>query len=173
MYQYNKDGFVRINHIGGDYNRDGAQESTRGVAIKLEPYAHAPTRAHPTDAGADIKALLAPEVSTNTTITIAPGAVAIVDTGVSVKVPVGYALFAMPRSSMRAKQVTCYGDGLIDSDYRGTIRIVIGNHGKEPYIITNHDRIGQLVLQKVELVEYVDIWNDTERGTGGFGSTGK
>lgn len=79
----------------------------------------------------------------------------------------------MPRSSTRAKGITSWGDGLIDSAYRGTIKIVIANRGESDYKISYGDRIGQIVIQKIELVEFIDIWNDTARGAGGFGSTGK
>jgi dUTP pyrophosphatase len=62
--------------------------------------------------------------------------------------------------------------GVIDSDYRGTIKVILKNIGDDPYKIEVGDRIAQLVIQKVELVRFTDIWNDTQRGTGGFGSTG-
>jgi dUTP pyrophosphatase len=61
---------------------------------------------------------------------------------------------------------------VIDSGYRDTIKVLLKNIGDDPYKITAGDRIAQLVIQKVELVGFKDIWNDSSRGTGGFGSTG-
>ena len=61
---------------------------------------------------------------------------------------------------------------MIDSGYRDTIKVLLKNIGDDPYKITAGDRIAQLVIQKVELVGFKDIWNDSTRGTGGFGSTG-
>ena len=61
---------------------------------------------------------------------------------------------------------------MIDSGYRDTIKVLLKNIGDDPYKITTGDRIAQLVIQKVELVGFKDIWNDSTRGTGGFGSTG-
>jgi dUTP pyrophosphatase len=61
---------------------------------------------------------------------------------------------------------------VIDSGYRDTIKVLLKNIGDDPYKITAGDRIAQLVIQKVELVGFKDIWNDSTRGTGGFGSTG-
>lgn len=142
---------------------------TKGIVCQVSPGAKLPNRAHPTDAGADVCAYL-PGCSARV---VTPGNAILVDTGVAVKIPIGYGGFVLPRSSMRAKQITCYGDGLIDSDYRGTIKLVIGNHGTEDYVIEDGDRIGQLVIQSVVLCNYIDGWNDTERGNGGFGSTGK
>lgn len=125
-----------------------------------------PKRANPTDAGADLYSA--------ENVTIHPGKSALVDTGVSVKIPKGYAGIVMNRSSQRVNKITSLGDGLIDSDYRGSIKVFLLNMGTEPYVIkAKETRIGQLVIHPVVLAEFVDIWNDTDRGTGGFGSTGK
>ena len=131
-----------------------------------------PVRAHPTDAGADMFAYLGEEFI-NMYLEILPGEQKLVETGIGMKIPVGYAGFVGPRSSQRVKAVTCWGDGIIDSDYRGTIKVVLANNGKEPYIVNHGDKIAQIVIKRVELVGFVDAWNDTERGTGGFGSTGR
>ena len=61
---------------------------------------------------------------------------------------------------------------MIDADYRGNIKVILKNLSEDPYKITRGDRIAQLVIMPVLLVEFEDIWNDTKRGTGGFGSTG-
>jgi len=169
-YQYEKDGFVRI--ITGNENEMGSTVS-QGIAIRLEPNAKAPVRATEGDAGADMFAYLGSSETSDSCITIAPGTLRIVDTGVGIKTPAGYGGFIMPRSSMRAKGISSNGVGLIDAGYRGTVKFVLQNHSQTPYVINHGDKIGQLVIQKVQIVEFVDIWNDTERGTGGFGSTGK
>lgn len=173
-YRYTSTGFVEVYGNGGSGSGKYPEEWARGIAMQLSPRAVPPRRANPSDAGADLHLYLGPEDSVQRSfISLAPGEQALLDTGVAVKIPEGFAGFVMARSSMRLKSVTAWGDGLIDAAYRGTIKVVVSNQGKEPYVINNGDRIGQLVIQKVELVEFVDIWNDTERGTGGFGSTGK
>jgi len=129
-----------------------------------------PVRAHPTDAGADMFAYLGEDQAY---LEILPGEQKLVETGIAMKIPKGYAGFVGPRSSQRVKAITCWGDGIIDSDYRGTIKVVLANNGKDPYIVNHGDKIAQIVIQAVELCNFVDAWNDTSRGTGGFGSTGK
>ena len=168
-YRYLKDGFVELpsDDIHGSRFRSG-------IAVQLSPKAKLPTRANPTDAGADLYMYLGPEDDLqNSFVVIKPQEQLLIDTGVAFKIPNGYAGFVMARSSMRNKRITAWGDGLIDSAYRGTVKVVVSNQSDKDYVINNGDRIGQLVIQKIELVEFIDIWNDTERGTGGFGSTGK
>lgn len=161
-YQYNKGGFATWSPDGKSFKR--------AVVCKLEPGAKLPERAHPTDAGADMFALLGEGAPS---IVIAPGEQKTVDTGVAVKVPEGYGGFLHARSSQRSKSITCWGTGIIDSEYRGTILVVISNQGTKDYVVDRETKIAQLVIQAVELVGFIDGWNDTERGTGGFGSTGK
>jgi dUTP pyrophosphatase len=166
-YSYTEGEFVRVR----DENDPGSR-GKKALAMSVSPGAKAPNRAHPTDAGADLHAYFGANLP-DAYIEIQPGEQQLVDTGVALKIPLGYAGFVMPRSSMRAKGITSWGDGLIDSAYRGTIKIVLANQGNEVYTVKAGDRIGQIVIQQIELVEFVDIWNDTGRGTGGFGSTGK
>ena len=124
-----------------------------------------PKRAHDTDAGADL-------VCTTNEV-IAPGEKKLVDTGVAIKIPRGYGGLVMPRSSQRNKRIHSFGAGLIDSAYRGNIKVVLQNDSTEDYVIeAGVTKIGQLVIIPVMLCSFVDVWNDTERGTGGFGSTG-
>lgn len=126
-----------------------------------------PRRANPTDAGADLKACIPADIE------IYPGEQKLVDTGVAVKIPEGYVGFLFNRSSQGKKGITIpHSVGVIDADYRGTIKVLLKNIGEDPYKITRGDRIAQLVITPVLLVDFEDIWNDTERGTGGFGSTG-
>jgi dUTP pyrophosphatase len=77
------------------------------------------------------------------------------------------------RSSQGKKGIVIpHGVGVIDSDYRGNLKVLLKNISDDPYKISTGDRIAQLVIQPVVLVTFKDIWNDTQRGTGGFGSTG-
>lgn len=131
----------------------------------LKPGAKLPYRAHPTDAGADL--------FSNEDLEIYPNEQKLVDTGIAIKIPHGFAGFVYNRSSQGKKGITIpHSVGVIDSGYRDTIKVLLKNIGDDPYKITTGDRIAQLVIQKVELVGFKDIWNDSTRGTGGFGSTG-
>jgi dUTP pyrophosphatase len=125
-----------------------------------------PQRAHATDAGADL-------FSTET-ITLYPQDQRMIDTGVAVKIPVGYAGFVVNRSSQGKRGISIpHSVGIIDSDYRGNIKVILKNNSDDPYNITKAEtRIAQLIIVPVVLTEFKDIWNDTQRGTGGFGSTG-
>jgi len=106
-----------------------------------------------------------------------PGERAMVPTGLSVAIPDGYELQMRPRSGLAAKHgITCLNSpGTIDSDYRGELKVILINHGAEAFTIQRGERIGQLVLAPVTRLrwEHVDTLPDTERGTGGFGSTGR
>ncbi|HEX3927833.1 MAG TPA: dUTP diphosphatase [Gemmatimonadales bacterium] len=110
-------------------------------------------------------------------ITLAPGARSLVPTGLSVAVPLGYELQFRPRSGLALKHGVTLPNtpATIDSDYRGELQIIMINHGSEPFVITRGDRIAQLLVQKVEPVVFqeVSVLPGTERGSGGFGSTGR
>ncbi len=135
------------------------------LECQLKPGAQLPYRAHPTDAGADLMS--------NEDLEIYPNEQKLVDTGIAIKIPHGFAGFVYNRSSQGKKGITIpHSVGVIDSGYRDTIKVLLKNIGDDPYKITTGDRIAQLVIQKVELVQFKDIWNDSTRGTGGFGSTG-
>jgi dUTP pyrophosphatase len=130
-----------------------------------KPGAKLPQRAHPTDAGADLFSYESLEIY--------PNEQKLVDTGIAIKIPQGFGGFVYNRSSQGKKGITIpHSVGVIDSGYRDTIKVLLKNIGDDPYKITTGDRIAQLVIQKVELVQFKDIWNDSTRGTGGFGSTG-
>ena len=130
-----------------------------------------PKRAHYSDAGADLFAWF-PEEEYQW-IEIMPNEQKLVDTGIAVKIPLGFAGFVYNRSSQGKKGIQIpHSVGIIDSDYRGTIKVILKNLSNETYKIEAGDRIAQLVIQKIELATFSDIWNDTQRGTGGFGSTG-
>lgn len=141
------------------------------IECLLSPGAQLPKRAHQTDAGADLFAWF--EEGTEQ-IEIYPGEQKLVDTGVAVKIPRGFAGFVYNRSSQGKKGITIpHSVGVIDSDYRGNIKVILKNISEDPYKIQRGDRIAQLVIQEVALATFTDIWNDTDRGSGGFGSTGQ
>ena len=121
--------------------------------------------------GVDIRAQL------DQPVTIKPSERALVPTGIFVEIPVGYEIQIRPRSGLAIKQgITCLNTpGTIDADYRGEIKVILINLSAEEQTIQPGDRIAQMVLQKVERIEWqaADTLDDTERGTGGFGSTGK
>jgi dUTP pyrophosphatase len=149
------------------YIQEG-QITVTGPAIdcQLQPNARLPERAHPTDAGADLFALESYEIY--------PGEQKLVDTGVAVKIPQGFAGFIYNRSSQGKRGITIpHSVGVIDSDYRGNLKVLLKNISEDPHLIQQGDRIAQLVVQRVELPTFRDAWNDTQRGTGGFGSTGQ
>lgn len=110
-------------------------------------------------------------------ITINPGGRALIPTGLRVAIPEGYEIQVRPRSGLALKNgITLLNTpGTIDADYRGDIGVIVINHGTEPFTIIAGDRIGQIVLNKVERIEWKEVDNlpDTIRGEGGFGSTGK
>jgi dUTP pyrophosphatase len=130
-----------------------------------------PRQQHPDDAGYDLHA--------RETVTLAAGGGrAIVPTGIAVAIPPGYAGFVLPRSGLALRHgVTCLNTpGLIDPLYRGELKVLLVNTDvAEEYTITRGDRIAQLVVQRVELVEWLDVpeLDRTERDTYGFGSTGR
>jgi dUTP pyrophosphatase len=101
----------------------------------------------------------------------------LVPTGLFVEIPLGYEIQVRPRSGLAVKQgLTCLNTpGTIDADYRGEIKVILINLSKESQIIQPGDRIAQLVLHAIELIEWklVDQLNETDRGSGGFGHTGK
>ena len=133
--------------------------------LKVDPHALLPTRANPFDTGADLFAAESLE--------ILPGESALVSTGIAMKIPRGLGGFVDPRSSMRTKGLTTHGTGIIDADYRGPVKVFIHNMGDDRFVIQQYiTRIGQITIVPVMLPQFVDSWNDTERGTGGFGSTG-
>lgn len=129
-----------------------------------------PQRAHDFDAGADLVAC--------TDVIVRPGQKHLLDTGVAVKIPAGYAGFVLNRSSQRVRGITSLGTGLIDSEYRGTIKVFLENTGESEYVVKAYEtKIAQLVVMPVVLCDFYPVedasnWLDTERGVNGFGSTG-
>jgi len=124
-------------------------------------------------AGMDVRAAV-PE---DAPVTLAPGARAMVETGLSVAIPEGYEIQVRPRSGLAAKHgLTCLNTpGTIDSDYRGEIKVILINLGAEAFVIKRGERIAQLVLAPVTRLTWSEVTElgATERGAGGFGSTGR
>jgi dUTP pyrophosphatase len=107
-------------------------------------------------------------------IAVPAGSKALVSTGLSMAIPQGYYGRVAPRSGLAVKNFIDIGAGVIDADYRGEVKVLLFNFGKEDFPIKRGDRIAQLVIEVVaptEIVETEDLDN-TERGEGGFGSTG-
>lgn len=106
---------------------------------------------------------------------IAPGGRALIPTGLKMALPVGYEAQVRPRSGLALKHgITVLNTpGTIDSDYRGDVGVVLINHGCDTFDVHQGDRIAQLIINKVEQIEFeiVDALDDTARGAGGFGST--
>ncbi|MBS4028989.1 MAG: dUTP diphosphatase [Ignavibacteriales bacterium] len=109
-------------------------------------------------------------------ITILPMQIAIVPTGFAISLPNGFEAQVRPRSGLAAKYgITIVNSpGTIDSDYRGEIKVILQNLGKENFLIKRGDRIAQMVISKYEKIEWNEVasLDDTERGAGGFGHTG-
>ena len=138
---------------------------------KLHPNAVLPTYGSAEAAGADLYACL------EEAVTIAPGEVYWVPTGIALEVPRGCAGLVYARSSMGAKRGLAPANkvGVVDSDYRGEVKVVLLNHSNQPQTLQPGERVAQFVITPVlqPVYEEVEELTDTNRGQGGFGSTGK
>lgn len=138
--------------------------------LRLHPDAQLPRYATKHAAGLDICAC------NDEDMVVAPQSVALIPTGFAIELPIGYEAQLRPRSGLALKHAISLPNapGTIDADYRGEIKIILINHGKEPFTVKKGDRIAQMVITKHERVDFVeaDSLSDTERGTGGFGHTG-
>lgn len=110
-------------------------------------------------------------------VTLHPGEIKLISTGIKIALPDGYEAQIRPRSGLALKYGIGFPNspGTIDADYRGEIKVIMTNWGSEDFIIRRGDRIAQMVINKVEIAEWevVTTLEDTERGNGGFGHTGK
>lgn len=136
------------------------------MKIALDKGAHMPERAHDTDAGIDIKAIgdhVIPAYGSR-----------VIKTGVHVQLPHGYAGLFASKSGLNVKQ-NITSTGLIDEGYTGELIVKLYNHGRSAYTVHDGDKITQLVIIPVayERLEVVEDLDDSERGDGGFGSTGR
>jgi dUTP pyrophosphatase len=146
------------------------------VPLKLKRLPHAeglPVPAYQSQhaAGADVHAALEGPVL------LRPGKYALIPTGFCYEIPPGYEMQVRPRSGLAAKHAVTVlnAPGTIDADYRGELKVLLINHGPEPFEIQRAERIAQIIIAPVSTAEFVEVeeLSDTERGAGGFGSTGK
>ena len=139
------------------------------IKIALDPGAYMPKRANEWDAGMDLYAM--------NDVWMRPCSFEFFDTGVHIAIPHGYAGFIKPRSGL-CRENGMMTDGTIDPDYTGSIGVTLFNHSRKDVYIKAGDRIAQLVIvpcliPRLEDIEIVDELEETERGNGGFGSTGR
>lgn len=124
-------------------------------------------------AGMDLRAALAEDAA----VTLEPGARALIPTGLKMALEPGWEAQVRPRSGLALKHgITCLNTpGTIDSDYRGEVGVILVNLGQEPFVIRRGERIAQMVIAPVAQVSVseVDTLDETARGAGGFGSTGR
>jgi dUTP pyrophosphatase len=131
---------------------------------ELPVYAHGPEE----DAGLDLKSLADVE--------LAPNVPALVPTGLAIELPPGYEAQLRPRSGLALRHAITLPNSpaTIDPGYRGEIRVILLNLGREPYQVHKGDRIAQMIIARYEAVEWQEVeLNETLRGAGGFGSSGR
>src|SRR3954468_10501725 len=134
------------------------------AAAELPSYAHGPHE----DAGMDLRAV--------ETTTLEPGIPHLVPTGLTIEVPPGYEAQVRPRSGLALKHAISISNapGTIDPGYRGELRVIMINLGREPYTVHVGDRIAQMIVARYEAVEWLEGGlAESGRGTGGFGSSGR
>lgn len=148
------------------------------TTVRVERLPHAeglPLPAYETagSAGMDLRAAVADE----TPMILAPGARALVPTGLKIALEPGFEAQVRPRSGLALKHgVTCLNSpGTIDSDYRGEVGVILANLGQEPFVIRRGERIAQMVIARHEQAAMLEVeaLDETARGAGGFGSTGR
>jgi dUTP pyrophosphatase len=130
----------------------------------LPEYAHGPEE----DAGMDLRAVEA--------VTLEPGVPRLVPTGLAIEVPPGYEAQVRPRSGLALKHTIAMPNapGTIDPGYRGEVRVILLNLGREPYTIHAGDRIAQMIVARYEAVQWIEgDLAESRRGAGGFGSSGR
>jgi dUTP pyrophosphatase len=155
---------------GAAYDPRVAEPTIRVLVKRLDPGVPLPSYARPGDAGLDLHAAK--------TVTLAPGERVLMPTGLAIAIPQGYAGFVLPRSGLALKHGVSKVNtpGLIDAGYRGEVMVLLINHDRAvPVTLERGERIAQLVVQRVERTEMVEVDElpASERGSGGFGSTGR
>lgn len=145
---------------------------TASVSVKiLDPRAKLPTYGSDHAAGADLYAL------THGPVEIAPGGTALIRTGIAVAIPQGHVGLVFARSGLATKQGLAPANkvGVIDADYRGELMVFLHNHGAHSQKVEDGERIAQLVITPCFTAQFriVDELDETQRGSGGFGSTGR
>lgn len=148
--------------------------SSPEISIQLKRLDHGrdlPLPAYATEHAAGMDVVAAEEV------TLAPGARHAVATGFAIAIPVGYEVQVRPRSGLALKNgITCLNTpGTIDADYRGEVKVILANLGNEPFEVKRGERIAQLVPAAVQQARFAEVaeLDETARGAGGFGSTGR
>ena len=135
---------------------------------RLDPSIELPAYAREGDAGLDLRAAH--------DATLEPGGRGLVGTGLAVAIPPGYAGLVLPRSGLALGQgvTVLNAPGLVDAGYRGELKVLLVNHGDKPVTVRRGERVAQLVVQSVERAEPIEVGElpASERGAGGFGSTG-
>jgi dUTP pyrophosphatase len=136
------------------------------VRVRIAGQGVLPERGSAGAAGADLEASEA--------VTLAPGERAAVATGLRLEIPRGFVGLVWPRSGLAVRSGIDTLAGVIDADYRGEVKVVLVNHGAEPFRVSPGDRIAQLLVQRIEGPAFVavDVLDPSERGESGFGSTG-
>lgn len=146
------------------------------VPVRVRRLDHArdlplPAPATASAAGMDLRAAV------DTPVTLRPGARSLIPTGIAIALPEGWEAQVRPRSGLALKSgvTVLNGPGTIDADYRGEVGVILINHGTEPFVVERGARVAQLVVARVESVRWdeVDELPDSDRGAGGFGSTGR
>ncbi|MCR9267057.1 MAG: dUTP diphosphatase [Alphaproteobacteria bacterium] len=147
------------------------------VAVKILPLPHyeglaLPAYETPQSAGMDLRAA----VPDDEPVSIPPGEWRLIPVGIAIALPAGYEAQVRPRSGLAAKHgISCVNTpGTVDADYRGEIRVNLINHGQTEFTVQRGDRIAQMIIAPVTQAvwEVADSLDETERGAGGFGSTG-
>ncbi len=138
--------------------------------VKLQQNAHVPTYGSADAAGADLYACI------DEAVTIQPSQTVLIPTGLSMEIEQGFAGFIYARSGLATKRGLAPANkvGVIDSDYRGQVMVSLHNHTEQPQTVEPGERVAQMVFAPVYQAQFceVDALQETERGTGGFGSTG-
>ena len=136
--------------------------------LRTDPEAQLPAYAHPGDAGMDVRSI--------ENVTLAPGARALVRTGLVLELPPDAEAQVRPRSGLALKHgvTVLNAPGTIDAGYRGEVGVILANFGDAPFVVEKGMKVAQIVVARVEQAEIEEVQetDDTDRGTGGFGSTG-
>ncbi len=152
-----------------------AELPTHGLKVSIQRLPHGaglplPAYATAQSAGLDLMAAIDGDV------TLAPGARQLIPTGLSIALPAGHEAQVRPRSGLALKHgiTVLNSPGTIDADYRGEVKVLLINHGPENFMLKRGDRIAQMVVAPVTRIAWVavEVLDETERGAGGYGSTG-
>jgi len=152
------------------YRADSPTMMIKVKIVRLNQKAILPAYATPHAAGMDISACL------DSAVTVAPLSTGLIPTGFAIELPEGFEAQLRPRSGLALRHMISLPNtpATIDADYRGEVKVILINYGKEPFTVNHGDRIAQMVVSRVDQVSFeeVDELSDTQRGAGGFGHTG-